>query len=101
MKINNILLFGFAIAILVFITTWNCSKVKTPNAFATYEGMDHDENDEGFEEGEPEEGFSDYIFSDTPISMSCSNGLCPLNNPQMMLQARGGNSSTGEAQIGN
>jgi hypothetical protein len=118
MKTSYLLFFGIAAVVLIAISLWDCKSVKAysgPNSFSIYEGIDDEEEgfkeeepEEGFKEEEPEEGFSDYTFSDVPSSMSCPSGLststgnlCLSKEHQMMLRSRGGNSSTGEAQIGN
>jgi hypothetical protein len=115
MKTKYILLFGIAIGLLLIISLWDCYRVKpysASRAFAVYEGMDGEEDaDEGFEEKEDEEaeGFNTMAtFMDSPSSPSCSSGLsnsggglCLSKDEQMLLRTRGGNSSTGEAQIGN
>lgn len=117
MKTNYILLFGIAIGLLIVISMWGCQRVKPYSAssgFSIYEGMEEDEEaDEGFEEQEDEEaeGFNTMAaFLDSPSSLSCSSssglsnsggGLCLSKDQQMMLRTRGGNSSSGEAQIGN
>ena len=117
MKTKYILLFGIAIGLLLIISLWDCHRVKpysASRAFAIYEGMDGEEDaEEGFEEKEDEEaeGFNTMAaFLDSPSSLSCSSssglsnsggGLCLSKDQQIMLRTRGGNSSTGEAQIGN
>ena len=95
---------------------WGCQRVKPYSAssnFSVYEGMKEadEEADEGFEEHEDEEaeGFDTMAaFIDSPSSLSCSSGLsnsggglCLSKDEQMLLRTRGGNSSSGEAQIGN
>jgi hypothetical protein len=108
---NYVVFFGIAIGLLLVLSLWDCQRVKpysTERYFSTYEGMEDDE-EEGFEDDE-EEGFeSSDIFSESPSSLTCSSGglsnsgggLCLSKDQQMMLRTRGGNSSTGEAQIGN
>lgn len=105
MNTNYVVFFGIAIGLLLVLSLWDCQRVKpysTERYFSIYEGMEDDEDDD-------EEGFeSSDIFSDSPSSISCSSGLsnsggdlCLSKDQQMMLRTRGGNSSTGEAQIGN
>ena len=109
MNTNYVVFFGIAIGILLVLSLWDCQRVKpysTERYLSIYEGME-DDDEEGFEDDE--EGFeSSDIFSDSPSSISCSSGLsnsggdlCLSKDQQMALRTRGGNSSTGEAQIGN
>ena len=113
MKTSYILLFGIAIGLLTVISLWGCQRVKPYSAssgFSIYEGMEEEE-EEGFEEKEDEEAEGFDIMSnfvDSPSSPSCSSGLsnsggglCLSKNEQLLLRTRGGNSSSGEAQIGN
>jgi hypothetical protein len=114
MKTSYILLFGIAIGLLTVISLWGCQRVKPYSAssgFSIYEGMEEEDEEEGFEEKEDEEAEGFDIMSnfvDSPSSPSCSSGLsnsggglCLSKNEQLLLRTRGGNSSSGEAQIGN
>ena len=101
MKTKYILLFGIAIGLLIIISMWECKHIQPyskPGYLSAYEGMTTENNK------------STDIFSDSPSGMSCSSssglsnsggGLCLSKEQQTMLQTRGGNASTGEAQIGN
>jgi hypothetical protein len=115
MKTSYILLFGIAIGLLIVISLWGCQRVKPYSAsggFSIYEGMEEGEDEEeGFEEQDDEEAEGFDIMSnflDSPSSLSCSSGLsnsggglCLSKDEQILLRTRGGNSSSGEAQIGN
>ena len=117
MKTKYILLFGIAIGLLLIISICDCHRVKPYSAsrsFSLYEGLDDEEEgfeeqEEGFEEKEDQEGFNSMAsFVDSPSNPSCSSGLsnsggglCLSKDEQLLLRTRGGNSSTGEAQIGN
>jgi hypothetical protein len=119
MKTNYIFWFGAALLLLIVISSFGCNRVvgySSPNTYAMYEGFEKNSGEgEAFgpmeyaEYGEPAE--SNDQFSDTPGKITCSknssglsnsNGyLCLSKEQQILLQTRGGNSSTGEAQIGN
>ena len=115
---NYLVWFGLALLLLIVISSLGCNRVSAyslPNTYATYEGFNKKgDEDEAFgtmeyaEYGDPVE--PNDQFGDTPGKITCSknssglsnsNGyLCLSKEQQTLLQTRGGNSSTGEAQIG-
>ena len=91
MKTSYLYWFAAALLLLIFMSSVGCNRVtpySSPDTYARYEGFDTF----GVME------LSDYAAPVDEKKAGCSSCSCSGERP---LQTRGGNASTGEAQIGN
>ena len=96
MKTSYLFWFAAALLVLIFMSSVGCYRVtpySSPDTYAMYEGFDGGDNDDTFGVMEP----SDYNAPVEEKKAGCSS----CSGVQPLLQTRGGNASTGEAQIGN
>jgi len=111
MKTNYLFWFGTALLLLIVISSFGCNRVtpySSPNTYAVFEGYESGAMEPANygAQSEPNDQFADtpgkITCSKNSSGLSNSNGfLCLSKEQQILLQTRGGNSSTGEAQIGN
>ena len=90
MKTSYLFWFAAALLLLIFMSSVGCNRVtpySSPDTYARYEGFDTF----GVME------LSDYNAPVDEKKAGCSYSSCSGERP---LQTRGGNASTGEAQIG-
>lgn len=102
MKNQYIVGFSITLLILIFISSFSCVGVEAysiTSNYSIYEGME-------------EVGLHSIkkidSFAETPGGVNCKSNLqnsqgrlCLSTQQKWLLQTRGGNASTGEAQIGN
>lgn len=111
MKTSYLFWFAAALLLLIFMSSVGCNRATPYSAPNTYAVYDSDafgtmESSNYGEKSEPNDQFADtpgkITCSKNSSGLSNSNGyLCLSKEQQILLQTRGGNSSTGEAQIGN
>lgn len=94
MKTSYLFWFAAALLLLIFTSYVGCNRVtpySSPDTHAMYEGFDNGDTFGVME-------LSDYNAPVDEKKAGCSSSSCSGERP---LQTRGGNASTGEAQIGN
>ncbi len=92
MKTSYLFWFAAALLLLIFVSSVGCYRVtpySSPDTYSRYEAFDGQDNDDTFGVME----MSDYTAPVDEKKDGCSS--------EPSLQNRGGNASTGEAQIGN
>jgi hypothetical protein len=95
MKTSYLFWFAAALLLLIFMSSVGCNRVtpySSPDTYSKYEGFDAMDNGDTFGVME----MSDYTAPVDEKKSGCAS--CSSAQP---LQTRGGNASTGEAQIGN